>query len=106
MIELAIVNAGVNHAIGEGAEAENWDIAKAVLAVNLDGALATVAGAGRSHAVPFRFAEFRRYALRRYLRSFSTRVVRRMRSRRAAPATVPSASSSARRMSPISMADK
>src|ERR1700723_136193 len=44
-------------------------------------------------------------ALRRYLRSFSTNVVRRMRSSRAAPATVPSASSSALRISPISMAD-
>ena len=44
VIELAIVNAGVSHAIGKGEEAENWEIAKAVLAVNLDGALATVAG--------------------------------------------------------------
>jgi short-subunit dehydrogenase len=44
MIDLAIVNAGVSHALGDGAEAENWDVAKAVLAVNLDGAIATVAG--------------------------------------------------------------
>src|ERR1700744_1548345 len=44
-------------------------------------------------------------ALRRYLRSFSTRVVRRMRSSRAAPATVPSASSRALRIRPISIAD-
>src|ERR1700735_3818969 len=44
-------------------------------------------------------------ALRRYLRSFSTKVVRRMRSSRAAPATVPSASSRALRIRPISIAD-
>ena len=44
-------------------------------------------------------------ALRRYLRSFSTRVVRRMPRSRAASATVPSASTSALRMSPISIAD-
>ena len=43
-IDLAIVNAGVSHARGDGNEAENWDVAKAVLAVNLDGAIATVAG--------------------------------------------------------------
>ena len=43
-IDLAIVNAGVSRARGDGAEAENWDVAKAVLAVNLDGAIATVAG--------------------------------------------------------------
>jgi short-subunit dehydrogenase len=43
-IDLAIVNAGVSSAIGNGLEAENWDTARAVLAVNLDGAIATVAG--------------------------------------------------------------
>jgi short-subunit dehydrogenase len=42
VIDLAIVNAGVSRAIGEGAEAENWEVAKAVLAVNLDGAIATL----------------------------------------------------------------
>jgi short-subunit dehydrogenase len=44
LIDLAVVNAGVSGALGDGAEAENWDLAKAVLAVNLDGAIATVAG--------------------------------------------------------------
>jgi short-subunit dehydrogenase len=44
VIDLAIVNAGVSIAIGDGAQAENWDVARAVLAVNLDGAIATVAG--------------------------------------------------------------
>jgi len=43
-IDLAIVNAGVSSAIGNGLEAEDWDTARAVLAVNLDGAIATVAG--------------------------------------------------------------
>jgi short-subunit dehydrogenase len=43
-IDLAIVNAGVSRAIGNGLEAEDWDTARAVLAVNLDGAIATVAG--------------------------------------------------------------
>jgi short-subunit dehydrogenase len=43
-IDLAIVNAGVSSAIGDGREAEDWDTARAVLAVNLDGAIATVAG--------------------------------------------------------------
>lgn len=43
-IDLAIVNAGISHAIGRGAEAESWDAARAVLAINLDGAIATVAG--------------------------------------------------------------
>lgn len=42
-IDLAIVNAGVTHSIGAGEEVENLDIARAVLAVNLDGALATIA---------------------------------------------------------------
>jgi short-subunit dehydrogenase len=44
VIDLAIVNAGVSLAIGDGAQAEDWDVARAVLAVNLDGAIATVAG--------------------------------------------------------------
>lgn len=43
-IDLAIVNAGVSRAIGAGLETESWDAARAVLAVNLDGAIATVAG--------------------------------------------------------------
>jgi short-subunit dehydrogenase len=43
-IDLVIVNAGVSNAIGNGLEVENWDTARAVLAVNLDGAIATVAG--------------------------------------------------------------
>ena len=42
VIDLAIVNAGVSSAIGKGAEAECWDVAKALLAVNLDGAIATI----------------------------------------------------------------
>ncbi len=42
-IDLAIVNAGVTHSIGAGEEIENLDIAREVLAVNLDGALATIA---------------------------------------------------------------
>jgi short-subunit dehydrogenase len=44
VINLAIVNAGVSSMIGRGEEVEDWDTARAVLAVNLDGALATVAG--------------------------------------------------------------
>ena len=43
-IDLAIVNAGVTRMIGAGEEAESWEVAREVLAVNLDGALATVAG--------------------------------------------------------------
>jgi short-subunit dehydrogenase len=43
-IDLAIVNAGVSRTIGQGLEVESWDEARAVLAVNLDGAIATVAG--------------------------------------------------------------
>jgi short-subunit dehydrogenase len=43
-IDLVIVNAGVSRAIGKGLEAESWEVAKAVLAVNLDGAIATVTG--------------------------------------------------------------
>jgi short-subunit dehydrogenase len=44
VIDLVIVNAGVSSAIGTGTEVESWDAAKAVLAVNLDGAIVTVAG--------------------------------------------------------------
>ena len=44
MIDLVIVNAGVSSMIGGGEEVENWETSRAVLAVNLDGALATVAG--------------------------------------------------------------
>jgi short-subunit dehydrogenase len=43
-IDLVIVNAGVSRMIGAGEEAESWEVAREVLAVNLDGALATVAG--------------------------------------------------------------
>lgn len=43
-IDLVIVNAGVSSTIGGGEETEQWETARAVLAVNLDGALATVAG--------------------------------------------------------------
>src|SRR5580658_10464041 len=43
VIDLAIVNAGVTRSVGKGL-AEEWDAVKAVLAVNLDGAIATVSG--------------------------------------------------------------
>ena len=43
-IDLAIVNAGVTHRIGDGEELESPEIAREVLAVNLEGALATIAG--------------------------------------------------------------
>jgi short-subunit dehydrogenase len=43
VIDLTIINAAVSHATGEGRE-ESWDVAQAVLAVNLDGALATMEG--------------------------------------------------------------
>lgn len=43
-IDLAIVNAGVTHAIGGGDVFESFATAREVLAVNLEGALATVAG--------------------------------------------------------------
>jgi short-subunit dehydrogenase len=43
VIDLGIVNAGVSSSIGSGDEAESWQRARAVLAVNLDGAIATVA---------------------------------------------------------------
>ena len=41
---MAIVNAGVTRMIGAGEEAESWEVGREILAVNLDGALATVAG--------------------------------------------------------------
>jgi short-subunit dehydrogenase len=44
MIDLVIVNAGVTHSVGKGLETESWDAAKAVLSVNLEGAIATVSG--------------------------------------------------------------
>jgi short-subunit dehydrogenase len=44
VIDLAIVNAGVSRGVGRGLEEESWDAAKAVLAVNLNGAIATVSG--------------------------------------------------------------
>ena len=44
VIDLVIVNAGVSSMIGRGEEVEHWETARAVLAVNLDGALATIAG--------------------------------------------------------------
>ena len=43
-IDLAIVNAGVTRPLGDGDAVESWDAVREVLAVNLDGALATVAG--------------------------------------------------------------
>ena len=43
-IDLAIVNAGVTRMIGAGEEVETWQVGREILAVNLDGALATVAG--------------------------------------------------------------
>lgn len=43
-IDLAIINAGVSRIIGAGKEAENWQVAKTVLAVNLDGSIASIAG--------------------------------------------------------------
>ena len=42
-IDLAIIGAGVTHSIGDGKEVEHWDIAREVLAVNLDGAFITIA---------------------------------------------------------------
>jgi short-subunit dehydrogenase len=44
VIDLAIANAGVSRPMGEGFDAESWESARAVLAVNLDGAIATVTG--------------------------------------------------------------
>src|ERR1700722_19652185 len=43
-IDLAIVNAGVSLELGGGAETHGWEVAREVIAVNLDGAIATVAG--------------------------------------------------------------
>ena len=43
-IDLAIANAGVTRMIGRGEDVEPLDAAREVLAVNLEGALATVAG--------------------------------------------------------------
>jgi short-subunit dehydrogenase len=43
-IDLAIVNAGVTKMIGAGEQVESMAVAREVLSVNLDGALATVAG--------------------------------------------------------------
>jgi short-subunit dehydrogenase len=43
-IDLAIINAGVSRMIGAGEELESWEVARAVLAVNLDGAIASIAG--------------------------------------------------------------
>jgi short-subunit dehydrogenase len=44
VIDLAIVNAGVSRAMDKGLDAESWEAAKGVLAVNIDGAIATVSG--------------------------------------------------------------
>lgn len=44
VIDLAIVNAGVIQMIGGGEQVESLEVARELLAVNLDGALATVAG--------------------------------------------------------------
>jgi short-subunit dehydrogenase len=43
-INLVIANAGVSRAIDDGLEAQSWEVAREVTAVNLDGAIATVAG--------------------------------------------------------------
>jgi short-subunit dehydrogenase len=43
VIDLTIINAAVSHATGDGHQ-ESWDVARAVLAVNLDGAMATMEG--------------------------------------------------------------
>ncbi len=43
-IDLAIVNAGITRMMKDGDQVESVEIAREVLAVNLDGALATVAG--------------------------------------------------------------
>jgi short-subunit dehydrogenase len=43
-IDLVIVNAGVSRGIGKGEELEDFAIARALLEVNVDGAIATVAG--------------------------------------------------------------
>jgi NAD(P)-dependent dehydrogenase (short-subunit alcohol dehydrogenase family) len=41
-IHLAIVNAGVSRELGKGIETHGWEAAREVIAVNLDGAIATV----------------------------------------------------------------
>ena len=43
-IELAIVNAGIMQMLGDGEQVESVEVAREMIAVNLDGALATVAG--------------------------------------------------------------
>jgi short-subunit dehydrogenase len=43
VIDLTIINAAVTHVTGEGHE-DSWDAARAVLAVNLNGAMATMEG--------------------------------------------------------------
>ncbi len=43
-IDLAIINAGVSRSVREGTEEDHWEATRAVLAVNLDGAIATIAG--------------------------------------------------------------
>ena len=43
-IDLALVNAGVTRMLGDGEAVESWDAVRAVIGVNIDGALATVAG--------------------------------------------------------------
>ena len=43
-IDLAVANAGITRMIGNGETAESLDTAREVLAVNLEGALATIAG--------------------------------------------------------------
>jgi short-subunit dehydrogenase len=43
-IHLAIANAGVSREIVQGVETYGWEAAREVIAVNLDGAIATVAG--------------------------------------------------------------
>jgi short-subunit dehydrogenase len=44
VIDLVIANAGVSRELRAGLEAESWEAAREVLAVNVDGAIATVAG--------------------------------------------------------------
>jgi short-subunit dehydrogenase len=44
VIDLVIANAGVSHELRAGPETESWDVASEVLAVNVDGTIATVAG--------------------------------------------------------------
>jgi short-subunit dehydrogenase len=44
VIDLVIANAGVSRELCAGLEAESWEVSREVLAVNVDGAIATVAG--------------------------------------------------------------